>query len=238
MIYFIQVEDDGPIKIGYTQKHPRHRLKALQCGNPYQLHLLKVISGDWTREQNLHKDFNQFRMPRYREWFKADDTLLKFIASEPPYHKDKWAELQAKQSKIKKISSSTGLSYTQGHARSHKIIMEAGRELDALVAEKLTGWERIKKEPWPKPHWSWLRPDGSSTRSLPTYSTRLLDAWKIVRYILCLDESNTFALEYGFDDEPEWCASFGAWGRASIEAANTAPLAICLAALKVVGEEA
>ena len=32
MIYFIQVENDGPIKIGYAKK-PEQRLKTLQIGN-------------------------------------------------------------------------------------------------------------------------------------------------------------------------------------------------------------
>ena len=44
MIYFIQVENNGPIKIG-TAINPEQRLKDLQIGNHKKLNLIEVIPG-------------------------------------------------------------------------------------------------------------------------------------------------------------------------------------------------
>ena len=100
--------------------------------------------------------------------------------------------------------------------------MEAGRELDALVAEKVMGAKVVFVE------------------NVPYYSTDIAAAWEVVNHLLChgWDEKYFFRLHY--DNVDLWDASFykesssdgggpDVWGTA-----DTAPLAICLAALKAV----
>ena len=112
--------------------------------------------------------------------------------------------------------------------------MKAGRELDALVAEHVMGWvwgidddgfQYLVPADW----------DEYMVPAVPHYSTRIQDAWQVVEKTKLLDD---FELtkdgpmyqfghygEYGFD---EWTL---------YAEADTAPLAICLAALKAVGYE-
>lgn len=56
MIYFIQEEDDGPIKIGVADS-PVARIGALQTGNPRELNLLSVMDGGYREEADLHVRF-------------------------------------------------------------------------------------------------------------------------------------------------------------------------------------
>ncbi len=123
-------------------------------------------------------------------------------------------------------------------------MMEPGRELDALIAEKVMGIE-----PWPIQNPCWgvkafkakFVPYGQEAKpcEAPSYSTDIAAAWKVVEK---LQEYNPFWEEDGwlsFQLSPavgvnskEWYANFGdsttgAYGK-------TAPHAICLAALEAV----
>ena len=44
-VYFIQEEETGRIKIGFSEKHPKGRLKDFQTGNSNKLNLLGYIEG-------------------------------------------------------------------------------------------------------------------------------------------------------------------------------------------------
>lgn len=76
--YFIQAENGGPIKIGYTSKdNPEDRLRDLQTGNPNQLRLVAAIPSNI--ERDLHRKFSHIRIKG--EWFESTDELLSFIDS-------------------------------------------------------------------------------------------------------------------------------------------------------------
>lgn len=119
--------------------------------------------------------------------------------------------------------------------------MNAGRELDALVAEKVMGWSGIDKK-WDyetnesflggkTPDW-----DGRQFYEVPHYSTDIAAAWLVV------EKLRTPNWEFQLDH-----TRFMIWhcriettageGSASSDSSQgeTAPLAICLAALKAVG---
>lgn len=128
-------------------------------------------------------------------------------------------------------------------------MMIAGRELDALIAEKVMG---RKVERWRYFEDGYastaLRPRGKAestgvliTNNLPAYSTDIAAAWQVVERlndrfsieimaltstVLC---SNTRFRVDMFDHE-------ALAPRTEVHAA-TAPLAICLAALKAIGVE-
>lgn len=138
--------------------------------------------------------------------------------------------------------------------------MKAGRELDALIAEKVMGatvvypYRSEPGHPYPgvNPIWTdepWQATSNpqsiSGLENVPHYSTNIADAWMVVEkmgrwhgfdfMIVMPDPEQTFHLrtyEAGWyeatNDGPE---------RRVVSYADTAPLAICLAALKAVSQE-
>lgn len=133
--------------------------------------------------------------------------------------------------------------------------MKAGRELDALIAKEVMGLQNvginlIQTDNFYRGHWEELlcyspEPDTVGYQEeVPHYSTDMNDAWKVVEYIRNnIDPLNRmwkpnishegehfmwrceFKLENdnAGDDTTYYCAN-----------AETAPLAICLAAIKTV----
>ena len=93
--------------------------------------------------------------------------------------------------------------------------MKAGRELDALIAEKVMGWSKEQVETWPV--------------SVPHYSSRIQDAWLVVA---------KFPQVAIYGPHDLWLVRFSDREGVSINdiddpgRGDTAPLAICLAALK------
>lgn len=132
------------------------------------------------------------------------------------------------------------------------------RELDALVAEKVMGWEWVKDNPARGPshyreqrfieragfaesHPSFIVPAiGSepvaSWNEPPHYSTKIEGAWMVVEK-LSGGRSENFSIHRTGD---RWSARFRdieSPDKPDFSEADTAPKAICLAALKAVGEK-
>lgn len=76
-VYFIQGVDGGPIKIGFTTNHVRHRLSSLQAGSPVVLRVLLAILGTTILERELHFHFRRSRL--HNEWFAPTNDLLDHI---------------------------------------------------------------------------------------------------------------------------------------------------------------
>lgn len=74
-VYFMQVGETGPIKIGFT-KNIQHRLSVIQVDNPSLVRLVAVQEGNRSLEQ--HQKFNNYRL--YGEWFEPVDDLLNYIS--------------------------------------------------------------------------------------------------------------------------------------------------------------
>lgn len=68
-VYFIQVGDQGPVKIGRATD-PERRIAALQTGSPEDLHLRDVIPGAAPLEAAMHQRFAPARIRG--EWFGAE----------------------------------------------------------------------------------------------------------------------------------------------------------------------
>lgn len=129
--------------------------------------------------------------------------------------------------------------------------MNAGRELDALVAEKVMGWHS-KQVPLSmfQPHVMvdlWYTAENELISStdlinqsvkagvLPHFTTNISDAWRIVehmrqnKYHIATDDRHE-------QDAPWWCEfATEEYTIGSQATAETFPLAICLAALRAVG---
>ena len=128
--------------------------------------------------------------------------------------------------------------------RDEILKMPAGREMDALVAEKAMEWtlkpHEIKDEPYHPLKFIGFTENGAHVSGLPCFSTDIVSAWKV-------------ANKFGFVIGPEWSGGFDSvrigwavykdWLNAAQDTASedsdalalaiakTAPLAISRAAL-------
>lgn len=76
IVYFIQAESGGPIKIGHAFD-TKQRLGALQTGHPEKLVLLGSFFGSQYDEHKLHEKFNSYRVRG--EWFQPVGPILQLI---------------------------------------------------------------------------------------------------------------------------------------------------------------
>lgn len=75
MIYFIQAEQGGPVKIGYTTGETiAARLSSLQTSCPFPLRVLRTMPGTTQDERALHARFADARL--HGEWFHPTDELI------------------------------------------------------------------------------------------------------------------------------------------------------------------
>lgn len=105
--------------------------------------------------------------------------------------------------------------------------LEAGRELDALVAEKVMGWTVALEDRGPCRVWRPHENSAERSQPIPPYSTSIEAAWEVVEKMR--------QREFGFSLNDAWIAWFLAAPNEYQADADTAPHAICLAALKAVG---
>ena len=97
-----------------------------------------------------------------------------------------------------------------------------GREFDALVAERVMGWPKAYDAE--ADVWYSITAD-----EIPRYSTDIAAAWEVVGHLTQMPGFNSIDLRI----EPD-CVIAEAWiySRAKTVEGDTAPHAICLAALK------
>lgn len=108
--------------------------------------------------------------------------------------------------------------------------MKPGRELDALVAEKVMGY------PGDGNVW-YVTGDYANPDSIPEYSTDIAAAWEVVEKMK--HSSWSFSIRSSDDCEAEFSLNDGKFlqnaDTVGMGRGDTAPYAICLAALKAVG---
>lgn len=77
LIYFVQGETGGPVKIGRTEGPHRlaSRLASVQTGNPDRVVIRRVVAGDHRVERALHALFADLRLRPDGEWFRVDERL-------------------------------------------------------------------------------------------------------------------------------------------------------------------
>lgn len=107
--------------------------------------------------------------------------------------------------------------------------MQAGRELDALLAERLMGWTRDDRGAWVPPGFKPLQV-GYYTQKPGAYSTSIAAAWEVVEK-MAEDWFVDLTLKHHADGRESWCVSFDNGARANYGEAPRAPLAIVRAAL-------
>ena len=109
-------------------------------------------------------------------------------------------------------------------------VLQPGPELDAMIVEKVMGWKICFTDPT---YGFWI---GEHYRTFHDFkpSTSIAHAWEVV------EKMGMVTIEDGGESvgKPEWSVGFvdtyGDWIHGE---GSTAPHAICLAALKAMGEE-
>jgi hypothetical protein len=77
-IYFIQVGDSGPFKIGLGSD-PKNRLSAMQVSNFEKLFLRAAMPGSVLRESLIHYHFAEEHA--HGGWFMPSKRILEFVAA-------------------------------------------------------------------------------------------------------------------------------------------------------------
>lgn len=73
-IYFIQAQDNGPIKIGFTAHNPRKRMVKIQSDCPWPVSLLGAIEGTVSQEKQIHLVLARWRTQG--EWFEPSPIVV------------------------------------------------------------------------------------------------------------------------------------------------------------------
>ena len=77
-MYFIQVENSGPIKIGIS-KDVKKRMGDLQVANPFRLKLLYFTPCCKEDEDSLHRILMKRKLNVRGEWFWPDEIIFQYI---------------------------------------------------------------------------------------------------------------------------------------------------------------
>lgn len=76
-VYFAQVRDGGPVKIGCS-RGPLDRIKDLQAWCPLPLDFICMVEGDAHDEFAIHEHLRDFRM--HSEWFEPSKALTALVS--------------------------------------------------------------------------------------------------------------------------------------------------------------
>lgn len=77
-VYFVQIGEDGPFKIGWSQDVQR-RLGELQVANPSRLYLRGTLRGTRRTESEFHVRFKSAHVGG--EWFQNTEEIRNFLSS-------------------------------------------------------------------------------------------------------------------------------------------------------------
>lgn len=79
-IYFIQMGEMGPIKIGYAKDHQK-RLAGIKTASPFKINLLYATPGSLQDEQMIHRQLrkNHFDLWLKGEWYHPGKVIFKTI---------------------------------------------------------------------------------------------------------------------------------------------------------------
>ena len=121
--------------------------------------------------------------------------------------------------------------------------LPAGRELDALVAEKVMGWVQVRKQSIANAFGQHVMDDYVGQPSIgvtqpvlvPRYSSMIQEAWKVADHLRTRSQFVAVLSGMGPQGVQPWICKINRDGGFLEERADTAPVAICLAALKAVG---
>ena len=157
MIYFIQEENNGPIKIGCCYSLTPGlssgvggiigRQLILQCGNPRKLYIIGHMKGTGKDEKQLHKKFKHLNI--LNEWFVPTTELISFINKNKILNVlercIKCGQVYGTQNKNKKESYCFKCDPNRWYAKKHMKIKK-GKTVNYLLKDIDNElWKKIKK---------------------------------------------------------------------------------------------
>lgn len=81
-LYFLQVGEDGPIKIGWTAAHVLSRMASLQQSSPHTLRWIGAMRAPKAAEAAAHRTLTAYRVRG--EWFHPVLAVRDFVAAAAP----------------------------------------------------------------------------------------------------------------------------------------------------------
>lgn len=111
MIYFLQTQDKGLIKIGFTNNKTAKRINQLNGQSPHNYKLLLFIEGDMAKERELHLKFDTNRVHQRREWFNECTEILTFIDQNKCHHIE--PEIQEKKTRRLNKTNPIGVRFNK-----------------------------------------------------------------------------------------------------------------------------
>lgn len=122
--------------------------------------------------------------------------------------------------------------------------VQAGRALDARVAEKVMGWKDVAIQPIANAYGQHVIDDFLGRETIgtlqpmlvPRYSTMIQEAWKVVERLRHESAFVAVISGKGPAGPQPWVCKVNRESGFLEDKGDTAPLAICLAALRAVGE--
>jgi hypothetical protein len=103
VIYFVQAESVGHIKIGWhAGTDAAERVRELQVGSPVKLTLLGTMPGEKETEADLHRKFSHAHL--HGEWFRAVPELLALIGRQGEDWRRGSVEVQSRFVQIKVLT--------------------------------------------------------------------------------------------------------------------------------------
>lgn len=81
-VYFLQVETDGPIKIGFTKNDIWRRVRGIQTLSPHTLRWIGMFAGNRGDERKAHILLQHSSLRG--EWFHPTSEVLDFVAEKSP----------------------------------------------------------------------------------------------------------------------------------------------------------
>ncbi|HLY10154.1 MAG TPA: hypothetical protein VKW04_12675 [Planctomycetota bacterium] len=119
----------------------------------------------------------------------------------------------------------------------------AGRELDALVAEKVMGWRDVRKQSIANAfghhvmddYVGLATPEATIPQLVPRYSMMIQEAWKVADELRGRSQFVAVISGLGPQGIQPWICKINRDGGFIEERADSAAVAICLASLKSVG---
>lgn len=124
VVYFLQVETSGPVKIGCTTGDVYTRVRALQQASPYVLRWIGFFVGTRADERAAH---NQLAAHRLRnEWFHPHPDVIAFVRVKCPEFSAKEASDQLLCEPERRIVFAAIPRYARSNERSGVVEAIAG----------------------------------------------------------------------------------------------------------------
>lgn len=142
VVYVIQAEHGGPVKIGYCAQESGvlPRLSAIQTGNPYPLVVRRIIPAPQgvALERELHAKLARYRISG--EWFMGCPEVAMLTGAKLPKAQDEERRLMP----LLKATFAAGV--TEGKRQSEMRHREQIREFVSLISRWFTDDEALLPE--------------------------------------------------------------------------------------------